>query len=128
MLEELRYSLPICAVLAVEPGSASALFWPLPLGLYPWVTLPTAQQQVASPNISSACPVVFSQGVSARWWWRCLRCLPHLILLGGFHSGAGGLAHALSQHPDVITTSSSNNQFWAEVRGAAGCLKEVDGD
>lgn len=41
------------------------------------------------------------------------RCLPGLLVLGGFHSGTGALVHALKQHPHVMTDSSSSNQFWA---------------
>ncbi len=50
--------------------------------------------------------------------WR-RRCLPYLFLMGGFHSGSGGLAHALNHHPDIVTTGSSGSQFWAEVRGSS---------
>ncbi|KAL6762813.1 P-loop containing nucleoside triphosphate hydrolase protein [Haematococcus lacustris] len=43
-----------------------------------------------------------------------MRCLPHLIIMGGFHSGAGTLTRAIEQHPDVASDASSGSQFWAE--------------
>ena len=43
-----------------------------------------------------------------------LRCLPAALISGVFHSGSSSLATKLLHHPDIVSDSSGNSQFWAE--------------
>eukprot|EP00798_Chlamydomonas_sp_ICE-L_P031207 gene31207-6356_t len=42
------------------------------------------------------------------------RCLPQLLILGGFHSGANSMTHRVANLEGTVQDSSSGNQFWAE--------------
>ncbi|GAX80445.1 hypothetical protein CEUSTIGMA_g7884.t1 [Chlamydomonas eustigma] len=42
------------------------------------------------------------------------RCIPHVYLLGGFHSGATSLGQKMSRHSGILTDGMSFGQFWAE--------------
>eukprot|EP00798_Chlamydomonas_sp_ICE-L_P006514 gene6512-3152_t len=44
-----------------------------------------------------------------------LLCLPGLLLLGGNHSGAMGLAQKLKDIPGILTDTASDSHYWSEM-------------